>query len=82
MLGQVGCLTILVIGVALAAGLWLDQQFGTKPLFTLALVLGSIPVTLILMVRVLTAGMARFRTQAGGSTPAAADEEEDGGETS
>lgn len=82
MLGQVGCLTILVIGVALAAGLWLDQQFGTKPVFTLVLVLGSIPVTLILMVRVLTAGMARFRTQAGGSTSAAAHEEEDGGETS
>ena len=82
MLGQVGCLTILVIGVALAAGLWLDSQFGTKPIFTLALVLGSIPVTLVLMVRVLTVGMARLRNPAGGIPEAAAREEEDGGETS
>jgi hypothetical protein len=78
MLGQVGCLTLIVIGVALGAGLWLDGQFGTKPIFTLALVLGSIPVTLVMMVRVLTGGMARFRKAQGGpSTPAGSEEDDD-----
>jgi hypothetical protein len=51
-IGQVGCLTLAVIAVALFAGLWLDSQFDTKPLFVLALVLGSVPLTLFLMFRV------------------------------
>jgi len=50
--GQVGCLTLVIIAVALGLGLWLDSQFQTKPLFALALVLASVPVTLYLMVRV------------------------------
>ena len=50
--GQVGCLTLAIIAVALIAGLWLDTQFDTKPLFVLALVLGSVPLTLFLMFRV------------------------------
>jgi hypothetical protein len=50
-IGQVGCLTLVIIGVALAAGLWLDQQLDTRPLFTLLLILGSVPVTLYLMFR-------------------------------
>jgi hypothetical protein len=41
------------------AGLWLDSRLGTKPTFTLGLVLGSIPVSIYLMVRVLQSGMAR-----------------------
>ncbi len=48
---QIGCLTVVVIFLALGAGLWLDSQLGTKPLFTLGLVLASIPVSLYLMVR-------------------------------
>jgi len=51
-IGQVGCLTLAIIAVALIAGLWLDTQFDTKPLFVLALVLGSVPLTLFLMFRV------------------------------
>jgi len=82
MLGQVGCLTLVVIGVALGAGLWLDGQFGTKPIFTLALVLGSIPITLIIMVRVLTGGMARFRNPPGGAAPSAGGGEDEGGSAS
>jgi hypothetical protein len=82
LLGQVGCLTLLVISVALGAGLWLDGQFGTKPILTLVLVLGSIPLTLMMMVRVLTSGMARFRTQAGSSSTSGEHEEEDGGSAS
>jgi F0F1-type ATP synthase assembly protein I len=50
--GQVGCLTLAIIAVALGLGLWLDSQFHTRPLFSLALVLGSVPVTLYIMFRV------------------------------
>lgn len=79
LLGQVGCLTLMVILAALGAGLWLDGRFGTKPILTLVLVLGSIPLTLIMMVRVLTSGMARFRTQPGDSAAPPGHEEDDSG---
>lgn len=61
LLGQVGCLTVVVIMLALAAGLWLDQRLGTRPAFTLGLVLGSIPLSIYLMVRVLQGGMTRVQ---------------------
>ncbi len=78
MLGLVGFLTLLVIGLALGAGIWLDGRFNSKPVFTIALLLGSIPVTLVMMVRVLTGGMARFRKPQGGSpTPAGHGEDDD-----
>ena len=51
-IGQVGCLTLIIIGIALGAGLWLDSQFDTRPLFALILVLASVPVTLYLMFRI------------------------------
>ncbi|MCB9136399.1 MAG: AtpZ/AtpI family protein [Anaerolineales bacterium] len=47
--GQVGCLTLVVIFVALFGGLWLDNTFSTRPLFTIFLLVGSIPVTLVAM---------------------------------
>ncbi len=50
--GQVGCLTLAIIFLALIAGLWLDNQFHTRPLFALVLVMASVPVTLYLMFRV------------------------------
>ncbi len=47
--GQVGCLTLIIVLAAVFAGLWLDNRFDTKPMITLILVFGSLPVTLILM---------------------------------
>lgn len=44
-----GCLTAVGTLLALFAGLWLDGQMGTRPLFTLGFVLTSIPLTLGLM---------------------------------
>ncbi len=49
---QVGCVTVLVIIGALALGLALDSALDTKPLFTLLLVLVSIPLSLYILVRV------------------------------
>jgi len=47
--GQVGCFTTLIIIVALIAGIWLDNQFGSKPMFTIGFVVASVPITLFVM---------------------------------
>jgi len=60
-IGQVGCLTLVIILVALVAGLWLDNQFQTRSLFTLILVITSIPITLYLMVRVVLSFAPRIQ---------------------
>jgi len=59
--GQVGCLTLVIIFVALFAGLWLDNYLDTKPLFTIVLLIGSVPVTLFLMFRVVRAATSRIK---------------------
>ncbi len=63
--GQVGCLTLAIVGVALGAGLWLDARFATRPLFTLVFVLGSVPLTLYLMVRIVLSAAPRLQVPAG-----------------
>ncbi|OGT28187.1 MAG: hypothetical protein A2Z17_02715 [Gammaproteobacteria bacterium RBG_16_66_13] len=45
-----GCLTAAATVLALLVGLWLDQRLGTRPMFTLTFVLGSVPLSLIGMV--------------------------------
>ncbi len=49
---QVGCGTVVVILGALAVGLWIDHQFGTRPWATLILILGSIPLSLLIVGRI------------------------------
>lgn len=64
---QIGCLTVVVILLALGAGLWLDSRLGTKPWFTLGLVLASIPVSLYMMVRVALSVARRAQKESGES---------------
>ncbi|MBE3119359.1 MAG: AtpZ/AtpI family protein [Candidatus Atribacteria bacterium] len=54
-------LTLVVIFAALFAGLWLDKILDSKPLFTIVLVLVSIPVTLFLTFRVVRTATARIQ---------------------
>jgi len=54
-------LTLVVIFAALFAGLWLDKILDSKPLFTIVLMLVSIPVTLFLTFRVVRAATARIQ---------------------
>jgi hypothetical protein len=78
--GQVGCLTIVIIFAALLGGLWLDAQFGTRPLFIVGLLLVSVPVTLITMFWVVRQATSRIQPQSSqgqGSSPAPVDSEED-----
>lgn len=60
--GQVGCVTVLIIIAALVAGIWLDNTFGTRPLFIIGLLLGSVPVTLILMFWMVRKTTARMQS--------------------
>jgi F0F1-type ATP synthase assembly protein I len=59
--GQVGCLTIVVVLAALFAGLYLDNRFGgDQPIFTIGLMLASIPVTLVAMFWVVRKATSRL----------------------
>ena len=46
--GEVGCLTLIIVIVSVFGGIWLDRVLGTKPLFTISLVLLSAPLSLVL----------------------------------
>ncbi len=59
--GQVGLLTLVIIFVALFAGLWIDGQMDSKPLFTIILLVASVPVTVFLMFRVVRSATSRIK---------------------
>lgn len=50
--GQVGLATVVLVFLALFAGLWLDSLFGLRGPFTIGLVVLSVPLSLYMMVRV------------------------------
>jgi F0F1-type ATP synthase assembly protein I len=60
--GQVGCLTPLILLGALFAGLWLDRQFETKPLFTILFIVGSAPVSVFVLYRIVRMATAKLKT--------------------
>jgi F0F1-type ATP synthase assembly protein I len=59
--GQVGCLTLVIVLAALFGGLWLDGRFNTRPTFTIALMVASVPVTLVAMFIVVRAATSHMR---------------------
>jgi F0F1-type ATP synthase assembly protein I len=64
MIGQVGCLTLIIILASVFGGLWLDKAFGTKPVFTLALLFAGVPVSVFVMLTVARRTLARLKDQA------------------
>jgi F0F1-type ATP synthase assembly protein I len=62
--GQVGFVTLAVIGVALVGGLALDNYLDTKPMFTILFMVASVPVTVILMFRIVQAATSRIKPSA------------------
>lgn len=64
MVGQVGCLTLVIILASVFGGLWLDETFGTKPVFTLALLFAGIPVSVLVMLTVARKTLARLKDKA------------------
>ena len=41
---QAGCLTFIIAGLALIAGLWVDSRLGTPPRWTLIALIASAPL--------------------------------------
>ncbi len=64
LVGQVGCLTLVIILASVFGGLWLDQYFHTKPLFTLILLFAGIPLSVVLMLTVARRTLARLKSNA------------------
>jgi F0F1-type ATP synthase assembly protein I len=50
-MAQSGCLIVAIVLIAVIAGIFLDRILNTRPLLTLLMVLGSIPVTIFVMYR-------------------------------
>jgi hypothetical protein len=46
--GQVGCVTLIIVFLALFGGLALDRALDSKPMFTIVFLLGSAPLALFL----------------------------------
>ena len=64
MIGQVGCLTLVIILASVFGGLWLDKMFGTKPVFTLVLLLVGVPISVFVMLVVARRTLDRLKHQA------------------
>src|SRR5258708_33560805 len=58
--GQAGCLTVAFAVGALLVGLWLDQSFGTRRTWALICVVVSVPINLVVTLRVTQSLIARF----------------------
>jgi F0F1-type ATP synthase assembly protein I len=60
---QAGCATIIIIILALLIGLWLDAQFGVRGLFTIGVLVLSVPLTLFIMLRIALGAAKRIIPQ-------------------
>lgn len=59
--GMVGVATLVIVIVALVLGMYLDAQLHTKPLFTILILLGSVPITIFVMFRLALSATARIK---------------------
>jgi F0F1-type ATP synthase assembly protein I len=55
----------LIVMLALVAGMWLDARLDSRPLFTIGLILGSVPVTLVIIFRTVLSAAQRLLPPAG-----------------
>lgn len=71
--GQVGCITPVILVGALFAGLWLDRHFDTKPFFAILFIVGSGPISVIALYKIVKSATSRLKTT---NHPAKLSEEE------
>ena len=58
--GQAGCSSTTLVIAGLICGLWIDAQLGTKPFFTITLMVLSVPLSLYVMVRMVLGAVKRI----------------------
>jgi hypothetical protein len=58
---QSGCMTVIFVFLALFGGMFLDARLDTHPVFTIGLVLVSVPVSLYMMIRLLLSSVAAIK---------------------
>ena len=77
---QVGCVTLFFALAAIGAGLWLNSQLDTRPLFTVIFFLVSVPITFYVLIRLVlhSAGRLEALTNAQRTT-VTTEEKQDGG---
>jgi len=62
MAGQVGFITLALVIGAVVGGLALDNLLGTKPWFTIGLLIASVPVSIFVMVLIARKTVAKINT--------------------
>lgn len=65
---QAGCISLILVLMALGGGVLLDRVFNTKPLFVLGLLLLSVPISLYAMVRSVLASTRSMRETSSSAT--------------
>jgi F0F1-type ATP synthase assembly protein I len=60
---QVGCFTPVIILGALFVGLWLDRTFDSRPLFTILFIIGSMPVSIVVLFLIVRSAMKRLKSE-------------------
>lgn len=63
LVGQVGCVTLIIILLSVLAGLWLDNTFHTKPVLTIVLLFFGVPISVIVMLFVARKTLAKLKAQ-------------------
>lgn len=61
LVGQVGCLTLVIILGAVLGGLWLDTHFDTKPAFIIGLMIVSIPVSIVVTLMIVRKAISKIK---------------------
>ncbi|MBN1679834.1 MAG: AtpZ/AtpI family protein [Anaerolineae bacterium] len=69
MAGQTGCVTVILIFMALFGGLFLDARLNTHPIFTLGLVLASIPLSIYIMIRLMLSSVGAIKLSSSTKAP-------------
>ena len=61
--GLSGLITLFIVLISLLLGIWLDKLLGTNHGFTIGLILGSVPVTVIIMLKFVRWATSRIKPQ-------------------
>lgn len=76
--GQVGCLTLVIVVLAVLSGMWLDNQFNTRPIITIILLVISVPISLAVMFAVVRGAVKRIKVERNGESKPVHNMEENG----